>query len=93
MGAKSGCDLPQNRRQVYNAKQANKVGSETVCSSIPRRDTLAEVMQMYKHSSSGTDTFIGSVEAAPEPMCVLPTSQQLADIEHFCTSSPSFVVC
>lgn len=35
MSAKSGCDLPRNRRQIYNAKQANKVGGETVCSSIP----------------------------------------------------------
>ena len=92
MGAKSGCDLPRNRRQVYNAKQANKVGGETVYSSIPRRDTLAEVMQMCKDTSSGTDAFIRSVEAAPEPMCVLATSQQLADIERFCTASPSSVL-
>ena len=91
MSAKSGCDLPRNRRQVYNAKQANKVGGETLCSSIPRQDTLAEVMQMCKDTSSSTDAFIRSVEAAPEPMCVLATSQQLSDIERFCTASPSSV--
>ena len=92
MSAKSGCDLPRNRRQVYNAKQTNKIGGETLCSSIPRQDTLAEVMQVCKDTSCSTDAFIRSVEAAPEPMCVLATSQQLSDIERFCTASPSSVL-
>ena len=44
MSAKSGCDLPQNRRQTYNAKQASKIHSETHSShsgSVPRSDTYA----------------------------------------------------
>ena len=85
MNAKSGCDLPRNRRQIYNAKQA------TIPNSAPRQDTLAQVMQMCK-DTSGTDAFMRSVEAAPEPMCVLATNQQLADLERFCTSSPSSVL-
>ena len=43
MRAKSGCDLPRNRRQIYNAIQANKVRGETFSSLIPRQDTLAQV--------------------------------------------------
>ena len=54
--------------------------------------TLAQVMQMCRDTSSGTDAFIRSVEAAPEPMCVLATSQQLTDLECFCTASPSSVL-
>ena len=91
LNAKSGCDLPRNRRQIYNAKQANKTRAETIPNSAPRQDTLAQVMQMCK-DTSGTDAFIRSVEAAPEPMCVLATNQQLADLERFCTSSPSSVL-
>ena len=40
MSAKSGCDLPQNRRQICNAKQANKVRSETISGSVPHQDIL-----------------------------------------------------
>ena len=44
--------------------------AETIPNSAPRQDTLAQVMQMCKHTS-GTDAFIRSMEVAPEPMCVL----------------------
>ena len=95
MSAKSGCDLPRNRRQIYSAKQASKIHSETHSSlsgSVPRSDTLTHVMQVCKETSSSMDAFIRSVEAAPEPMCVLATNQQLADLERFCTASPSSVL-
>ena len=36
--------------------------------------------------------FVRSVEAAPEPMCVLATNQQLSDLQRFCTESPSSVL-
>ena len=68
MNEKSRWDLPRNGQQIYNAKQANKVGGETISSSIPLLDILAQVMQMCKDTSSGTDAFIRSVEAAPDPM-------------------------
>ena len=48
MNAKSGCDLPQNRQQIYNAKQASKVHGEVSSTSIPQKHTLAQVMQMCK---------------------------------------------
>ena len=96
MRAKSGCDLPRNRRQIYNTKQAIKTKSENqsglIAGSISRSDTLAQVMQVCKETSSSMDAFVRSVEAAPEPMCVLATNQQLADLERFCTTSPSSVL-
>ena len=96
MRAKSGCDLPRNRRQIYNTKQAIKTKSENqsglIPGSISRSDTLAQVMQVRKEMSSSMDAFVQSVEAAPEPMCVLATNQQLADLERFCILSPSSVL-
>ena len=55
-------------------------------------DVLAHVMQMCEDSYGSDDVFVQSVEAAPEPMCVLATKQQLVDIERFCTSEPSSVL-
>ena len=76
LGAKAGCDLPRNRQQVYNAKKSHKTQS----------DTLAEIMRVCKETIATSDAFIQSVEAAPEPMCVLATPQQLTDLERFCTA-------
>ena len=36
MRAKSGCDLPRNRHQIYNTKQAIKIKSENQSGLIPR---------------------------------------------------------
>ena len=94
MRAKLSCDLPRDRRQIYNFKSANKVKleSQSMTSGVPRSDTLAHVMSQCKETSSGSDAFIRSVEAAPEPMCVLATNQQLSDLQRFCTDSPSSVL-
>ena len=75
MQAKLSCDLPHDRRQIYDFKSANKVKLQTqsMTSGIPRSDTLAHVMSQCKEMLSGSDAFIRSVEAAPEPMCVLAT--------------------
>ena len=55
-----------------------------------QHDILAHVMQMCK-DTKGTDAeFVRSVEAAPEPMCVLATNQQLVDMERFCTGDSSW---
>lgn len=40
---------------------------------------------MCKDNNGGNQKFIRSIEAAPEPMCVLCTDQQLLDLERFCT--------
>lgn len=42
--------------------------------------------------SSGSQVYVRSVEAAPEPMCILTTDQQLSDMERFCTNDPFSVV-
>ena len=43
MQAKLSCDLPRDRRRIYNFKSANKVKLEkqSMASGIPRTDTLA----------------------------------------------------
>lgn len=92
MNAKSGCDLPRDRRQIYNAKKASKAYVEGASLSDYKKDTLAQVMQMCKDTSSSTDAFVRSVEAAPEPMCVVATDQQLCDLECFCLGTLSSVL-
>lgn len=77
MGAHASCDLPRDRRQIYNMKQCTFREREVYMypPSIPRNDTLACIMQLCKDSSSTSSAFIRLVEAAPEPMCVLCTNQ------------------
>lgn len=92
MSAKSSCDLPRNRRQIYNAKQTSKKDDESQSKSVNCSDTLAHVMQLCKETSSSKEAIVHSVVAAPEPMCVLATNQQLTDLERFCTRTPCSVV-
>ena len=87
MGAKLSCDLPRDRKQVKNMKYCSSTGHSSM-----QADVLAHVMQMCKDSFGSEDVFVRSVEAAPEPMCVLATEQQLVDIERFCTYQPSSVL-
>ncbi len=49
-------------------------------------------MYACKESEKTGDKFIRSVERAPEPMCVLCTDQQLADLDRFCTDDGYSVV-
>ena len=81
MGAELACDLLRDRKQVKH----NVSGSSGT-------DVLANVMHMCKDTYGSDDVFIQSVEAAPEPMCVLATKQQLVDTERFCTCEPSSVL-
>lgn len=92
--ASSACDLPRNRQQIHNLKYSAKNHSDLQTSSGSQwTDVLAHVMQMCKDSANSDSVFVRSVEAAPEPMCVLATDQQLVDPERFCTGSPSSVLC
>jgi len=43
--------------------------------------------------SMGSEMFVRSVEAAPEPMCILASDQQLKDLERFCTGDRTSVLC
>ena len=49
-------------------------------------------MQMCKDTFGADAEFICAVEAAPEPMCVLATNQQLTDLEQFCTGDRSNIL-
>ena len=49
MNAKSGCDFPQDRKQVHNLKYASKTIPCT-STNIPPTDVLAQVMQMCSMS-------------------------------------------
>ena len=95
VGAQSGCDLPQNRKQVYNLNYAKKnphLGSgSSLGGNIQRTDVLAQVMQMCKESTDSS-MFVRSVEAAPESMCILASDQQLTDIERFCMGDSASVL-
>ena len=92
MEAKLSCDLPRDRRQVYNFISAHAAKPQSsYATEIPRSDTLAHVMRVCKETS-GDEAFIRSVQAAPEPMCVLTTNQQLNDVQRFCTGSPSSIL-
>jgi hypothetical protein len=60
---------------------------------VPKADTLAHIMYNCKETSSNPDGFLQSVEAAPAPMTVLASRQQLADVErYYCSSSRSSVI-
>ena len=93
MSARSACDLPRDRNQVYNIKAVKKSRAlqATTPSGISQTNVLAQIMLMCKESS-GSQAYVRSVEAAPEPMCVLATEQQLIDLERFCTQDPFCVV-
>lgn len=94
MSAHCSSDLPRDRRQIYNTKQTASIKKEKslLPSSVSRNDTLACIMQKCKDTIATSEAFIRSVEAAPEPMCVLCTDQQLYNMERFCTLTPSSVL-
>ena len=95
VGASSSCDLPRDRRQLYNLKHSTKLKESKHNSgcSLPLKDVLAEVMQMCKDNEGSEHKFIRSIEAAPEPICVLSTDQQLLDLERFCTKEEFGIMC
>ena len=47
---------------------------------------------MCKDNEGSEHKFIRSIEAAPEPMCVLSTDQQLLDLERFCTKEEFCII-
>ena len=89
--ASSGCELPRNRRQVYNLKQVEsaKREKESIPSGVSSQklDSIASAMQMCKETFNTEVAFIRAIDVAVEPMCVLASNQQLRDLERFCCSS------
>ena len=78
---------------MYNLNYRKKNSQSHLSSSgVQRSDVLAQVMHMCKESV-GSEMFVRSVEAAPEPMCILASDQQLKDLERFCTGDRTSVLC
>ena len=75
--------LPQNREQAANLRRGETSGA-SMCSNKSVRDPLFMVMEQSKICESG-DKFVRVVTASPEPMCILATDQQLADLVRFST--------
>lgn len=92
LGASSLCDLPRDRQQIHNLQYSRKCSSGSGSVSSVSNDVLAEVMQICKDNEADNKKFIRSVEAAPEPMCVLCTDQQLLDLERFCTKDDFTII-
>ena len=70
LNAQSGCDLPRNRKQVYNINYNHPQTVENAMSKpLPRTDVFAQVMLMCKETSA-SQAYVRSVEAAPEQQCV-----------------------
>lgn len=87
------CELPRDRRQIYNLKYSSAVKKNVgVRGSVKQSDELAEVMYMCKQDEWDGEHFIGFIEAAQEPMCVSCSNQQLKDLERFCSKSDFTVI-
>lgn len=82
MNASSLGMLPRNREQVANLRRGNESCGVSICSSKSVRDLLFMVMEQSKICESG-DKFVCVLTASPEPLCVLATDRQLADVIQF----------
>ena len=81
----SAGDSPQNYKQLANMR--HKLND-----SKPSKDSLFEIMKHCLDGQSRSDQFIRSVQAAPEPTCVLASDYQLNDIDRFCTNPEQFSI-
>ena len=75
-----------NLNYKKNNSQSHLSGSGVQCS-----DVLAQVTHMCE--CVGSEMFVRSVEASPEPMCILASDQQRKDLERFCTGDRTSVLC
>ena len=87
---RSGSELPRNVQQARYLQKKQEVKNEPI--TLPNTDTLAAIMQQCKATSAGPHAYIRAVQAAPEPVCVLATDQQICDLVRFCTNSSKFSV-
>ena len=80
--ARTLSNLPQDYKQIYNAK-----------SSKEYKDELVEILDLCQGQSGSETEFIRDVRTAPEKSIFLSTNNQLNDIERFCTieNSPSIL--
>ena len=84
--AASASHIPKNRQQAYYLKRSQKIVGHG-----HSRDVLYMTMEQCKLAEKG-DRYVQEVTCAPEPMAVLTTEQQLADMERFCCNPTDFCV-
>ena len=75
----------RNVQQVSNARRHLNMGK------VHPGSQLIEAMEMCKSGISSKNPFVRCVQAAPEPMCVLATEQQLSEMTRNCTDPLSYV--
>ncbi|MBC6401887.1 MAG: hypothetical protein GDA37_12950 [Ekhidna sp.] len=84
IGQKSSGSRLRNTQQVSNARRQLKMKQGGDCQ-------LAEAMELCKSGLNSSEDFVRSVQAAPEPMCILATDRQLDEMVRSCTDSSAFV--
>ena len=82
----SASHIPKNRQQAYYLKR-----SQNIAGPGHSRDMLFVTMEQCKLAEKG-NRYVQEVTCAPEPMAVLATEQQLADLERFCCNPAEFCV-
>lgn len=90
LNANSLGELPRNRQQVAHMRRG-RYATSSLCSKKSTRDPLFMVMEHSK-LQDGEDTFVRTVTACPEPICLLATNRQLDDLVRFCINPDQFCV-
>ena len=89
LNARSLGELPRNCEQVAHMRRGAVASS--LCSNKSTHNPLFMVMEQSKLQDGG-NSFVRTVTACPEPMCLLATNQQLDDLVRFCTNPDQFCV-
>ena len=76
--------LPRSRKQVSDIRKKLFATQST--------DDLAVMMERCKYNEAGNPQFVRSVQAAPQPLCVLATDLQLKQLQFCCTDPEEFSV-
>ena len=84
MEAGSAGKLPRSKNQLSDVRK-RLFGEE-------RGDELAVMMERCKCLKEGEVPFVRSVQAAPQPLCILATDTQLKQLQLCCTDPNNFSV-
>lgn len=82
----SDADIPRGRTQAYDMKREH---SKTSCSE-PKRKQIDEKTTFNWYAKTDGKNFVRMQELLGEPLIVLATDKQLADLSRFCMSHLDF---
>lgn len=82
----SDADIPRGRTQAYDMKREH---SKTSCSE-PKRKQIDEKTTFNWYAKTDGKNFVRMQELSGEPLIVLATDKQLADLSRFCMSHLDF---